>query len=219
MLTTTIPALVWSVRHALEVVETMTIASYDSGLVAHLESCLGELTDGWKASPDGHSEPVLQIASFKGGRIHGVESFATLGLHRHPLKSPSSGKSFRVELMMMVRGDGNDWVPSILGEVVESLLHNRRVVLQGEVIGPMGPIFPGSRLEALYAAMPVYCPEGFETWRGPSGDVAIIWLVPIAHSEAHFIWERGWDSFEDILARVDPDLLNMCRQPKDLRAS
>jgi hypothetical protein len=42
-------------------------------------------------------------------------------------------------------------------------------------------------------------------------ETAVVWLVPIGASEASFVRERGWDAFEEELARQDPDLLDLNR--------
>jgi hypothetical protein len=68
-------------------------------------------------------------------------------------------------------------------------------------------------LEALYVTNPVYLPADFATCTLESGDVAIIaWLVPITHSEGHYILDFGWNAFEDILVAADPDLLDFNRK-------
>ncbi len=45
------------------------------------------------------------------------------------------------------------------------------------------------------------------------GDVSIIqaWLIPITYNEANFIKQNGWEEFEDMLVKVDPDLINFKR--------
>lgn len=66
-----------------------------------------------------------------------------------------------------------------------------------------------SKMEALYAAIPVYLPNDF----GQFDDVVITWLVPVSRSEAEFVAARGWPAFEERMIDVDPDLTDVDRIP------
>lgn len=95
--------------------------------------------------------------------------------------------------------------------VAHDLISTHRALLRGEVIGPRGPIVAGSVLEAYYCALPVYFKDGLATFRGTVPGTVIIWVVPISHAEAHFVWEHGWQKFEDLLIARDPDLMDLRR--------
>ena len=41
--------------------------------------------------------------------------------------------------------------------------------------------------------------------------IVLAWMIPITRAEAEFAATEGWESFEDVLARSDPDLLDMHR--------
>jgi hypothetical protein len=100
-------------------------------------------------------------------------------------------------------------VPSLLQQVGLEVLSSGEAVLRGDVIGPRGPLFAMSNMEALYAAVPVYLPDSFAQVE----DVVLIWLVPISRSEAKFVAERGWPAFEERLSDVDPNLTDVDRRP------
>lgn len=71
----------------------------------------------------------------------------------------------------------------------------------------------GSRFAYLYAALPVYYDDDFNSVVVENGDsVAIVWLVPITSGEAQFVAERGWEKFEQELIKRDPDLMDMNRE-------
>lgn len=180
-------------------------------LVEHFEHVLGPVHTGWAVGPDGTEMP-FQVVRFSGGSDANSVGFATLGLSKYPLSSPTSGRVIRQELLMLApESVAPDRVVSLLLQVGSMALGGRRALLRGNVIGPAGSIVPKSDLTALYVTLPVYFPDEFATFAGPDGDVVVAWLVPITTREADFISRRGWDSFEDQLAGQDPDLVNFQR--------
>ena len=140
-----------------------------------------------------------------------AQSYVTIGLSTYVLTSPSKRDS-RMELLGAsykrfeeLRPEGN------LLTVAHDLIQEHRPLLRGEVIGPRGPIVPGSVLEAYYCALPVYFPDGLASFHGTVPRTNNMWLVPISHAESHFVWEHGWDQFEELLSARDPDLLDLAR--------
>ena len=46
----------------------------------------------------------------------------------------------------------------------------------------------------------------------PSGEpIVLVWLVPITAAEAHYVNDRTWEAFEDLLEEVNPDLRDLGR--------
>jgi Suppressor of fused protein (SUFU) len=182
------------------------------GLVGHLEARLGLVTGGWSKDPDGQPWE-FRVAAFVNGVIPGVESFATIGLSRHDLVSPTSGRRLRLEFVVGERGGpGADYLPGLVGQVAGELLASGRALLRGDVMGPRGPLAPGSRMEAWYAAAPVYYDDGFAGVDLDDGHrAAIVWMVPISRREARFVSANGWREFENELITHDPDLLDLHR--------
>lgn len=179
-------------------------------LVDHLEGYLGEIEVGWSRDADGHEMP-FQVVRFPGGSGSGTVSFATLGLSRYPLAS-SSGKEIRHELLMIVPDGLRDGpIPGLLQQIGTEVLAAARPLLRGEVIGPRGELVAGSRMEAVYVAIPVYLPEDFAVYEGDGERVAVVWLVPISAEEASFVKANGWRAFEERLAQSDPDLTDLFR--------
>jgi hypothetical protein len=174
------------------------------GLIEHLEARLGALTGGWKR--DG-----FQVGAYAGSL--GADWFATAGLSRHPLHSRTSGRHLRQELIVGSRpGEHTTGLPHLLGQVADELLASGQALLRGDVLGPRGPLAPGSAMEALYAAIPVYHDDEFAAVDLPDGTrAAIVWLVPISSAEAAYVASHGWNAFEDELVRHDPDLLDVGR--------
>ena len=51
-----------------------------------------------------------------------------------------------------------------------------------------------------------------------AGSTHFLWLVPIHRVEAKFVRRFGWQQFEDLLEKQDPDLLDLHRQQIQLPA-
>jgi hypothetical protein len=178
---------------------------------AHLERYLGEIECGWSVDADGEAMP-FQIARFARGPAPGSISFATIGLSHRSMPSPVSGRTIRHELVMFVSDSLRDGpLPSILQQVGLDVLAASKPLLRGDVVGPRGPLVPGSAMEALYAAIPVCLPDGFSSCEEAGRSVVFAWLVPISFREASYVAEHGWDAFEDRLEDADPDLMDLLR--------
>jgi hypothetical protein len=185
-------------------------------LVDHFERYLGPIQEGWAVDADGAQMP-FQIVRFDHGSGPHTVSFATLGLGRYPLPSPSTGRAIRHELLMLAperlaRGP----LPSLIQQIGTAAIAGRRALLRGDVIGPHGPVVAGSQMGAFYVAMPAYFPDDFATCECEEGSVVIAWLVPISATEAEYVARRGWEAFEDRLVEQDPDLTDFGRQPMRL---
>lgn len=185
-----------------------------AALVDHFESRLGTLVGAWSAgeqSPEG----TPQVGYFAGGTLEGVQSFATIGLYRTPLRSRTSGRHQHLELLACCRPmDGEDCgpLPGVLEYVAERLVSSGEAVLRGEVIPLPMPLVPNGAMKALYAAIPVYFDDDFGSVVLENGsETSVVWLVPIGESEAAFIQAKGWGAFEEELVRHDPDLLDLNR--------
>jgi len=177
------------------------------GLVEHLEGYLGEIQVGWSHDADGSPLP-FQVVRFSPGELAGRAVFSTLGLSATPLLSRTSGRRVRHEVIMIVPDRLRVGpVPGLLQQVGLEILGSGSALLRGDVIGPRGPLFAMTEMEALYASIPVYLPDEF----GQHKDVVIVWLIPISRSEAEFIAEQGWPKFENRLTEVDPDLTDFDR--------
>jgi hypothetical protein len=179
-------------------------------LVEHLEQYLGTIAGGWSKDADGNRMHA-QIIRIVDGPIQGVTSYSTLGLSRYPLALPAKAP-VRMELLMMVRsGHFERFVPSIMQQLVDGVIHQGRAPLRGEVIGPWGPLDPDTGLEAFYFGSPVYQPEEFVTCADPEGSIVISWLMPLYPAEAAFVSTHGWPALENLMAEHDPDLTDWSR--------
>jgi hypothetical protein len=181
-------------------------------VIEHLESFCGPIAEGWKTDPDGAEVP-FQIVRLERGPITGTVTFSTLGLSNYALRSATSSKLIRHELVMLARSDAvpNNLAP-LLQQVAADSIARGSAYLAGEVIGPRGRLFSGSNFSALYVSAPVYFPSEFAGVSTENiGRVIFAWLVPITTEEANYTTNNGWNKFEDILSRKNPDLLDLRR--------
>jgi hypothetical protein len=176
-------------------------------LIAHVEQHLGRIARGSRCA--GHQG--VQAALIEDCPAAGATAYVTLGLSDHILHAPS-GRQYRQELLGASYARYADLRPEAnLLTVAHDLLGEHRALLRGEVVGPRGPLVSGSPLEAYYCSLPVYFPDALATFGGSVPATVFIWLVPISHAEAHYVWEHGWEKFEDLLVERDPDLLDLMR--------
>jgi Suppressor of fused protein (SUFU) len=180
-------------------------------VITHLERFCGPIVCGWSLDLDGNKMP-FQVVKTERGPISGTTTFATLGLSKYPLRSRSSQKTIRQELVMLSR---SDVIPASLPALLQRLgidaMEKNYAYLRGDVIGPRGHLFPSSTVTALYVSVPVYFPEEFSSVEDSAGAVIFAWLIPITNQEARLVDEVGWEGFEAKIEKEDPDLLDFGR--------
>jgi hypothetical protein len=176
-------------------------------LVSHLESHLGVMSGGSRMG----ELPDIQISLFQNQPAPGAITYCTLGLSHHLLRG-ATDRMFRFELLGVAAGEFKALQPEArLFDVAEQILSTHRAPLRGEIFGPGGPIVTGATVEALYCTMPFHFPDALATFEGTDPPTVFIYLVPTTRSEARFAQEHGWDAFEELLEKNQPDLLDLCR--------
>lgn len=181
-------------------------------LIEHLERHLGTISEGWSKDADGL--PVhAQILKFGDGPLDGVVAYTTLGLSLHPLSLPGKAP-VRMELLMTVRrGHFERYIPSIMQQLAEEMVHEGRAPLRGEIIGPRGPLGPETRLEAFLVYNPYYQPDELAVCDDANGPMIIAMLVPLFPEEASFAATHGWEALETLMMEHDPDVDDWLRPP------
>ena len=102
-------------------------------------------------------------------------------------------------------------VVACLRDVAGAVIRDHEALLRGDVVRLGSGLVDGSALNAVYVTMPVYLPDEFATFHGPTDDVVVAWLVPISADERAFVNQHGWSRFEDVLVEQDPDLVDVNR--------
>jgi hypothetical protein len=152
----------------------------------------------------------FKIARFSGQPVEAAETFATLGVSSVPLALGDDRRLRQELLFSCYRRDLPLGPQDIVHVVASDLLGDGQALLHGQVLGPAGPLFDGSPLEALYCGQPVYFDHLIHELDTDPPTI-FVWLIPITRSEAVFVAERGWKRFEDVLVHSDPDLLDVQR--------
>ena len=178
-----------------------------AAFIDHIESHLGPIQDGARLRPG------VQGVRFLDRPDRGATTFMTLGLSSHVL-TQRSGVGVRIEFVIACRDAFvQPFNPlSVLADVCSQVLPGHSAPARGTVYGPRGRFFRESEMEALYCASPVYFPENLCKFGGYAEPFVLVWLVPITTPEAHYVGTNGWQSFEELLAHVDPDLLDLGRR-------
>jgi len=178
-----------------------------SPLLGHLEQSLGPARTGARYAIGGDA---FEIVTFAERPARGCTTYATVGLGDHVL-AQASGSPLRQELLFAHRGAPSKDVIALVAAVAEPVLRSRRGLAHGQVLGPSGPILSGSRMEALYCAVPVYFDDALHVFRGVTPPVVLVWLVPLTAREAGLVADHGWTRLEELFQAHDPDLLDLGR--------
>ena len=180
-----------------------------TGVAKHLEDHLGPVQNGREFALPGQA-PFF-VVEFADRPTRGARTFATLGLSEHVLAQPAGGSALRQELLFAAGNADPSEAALLLAAVARDVTASATSLDRGAVLGPHGPLFPGSHLEALYCAPPVYFPDGLAKYGGMTPPVVLVWLVPLTAKEASFASRRGFAAFEALLQEQDPDLLDIQR--------
>src|SRR5438034_509756 len=119
-------------------------------LIHHFEKHLVRMSGGWSKNAEGQ-KLLFQVVQFESGPIPGIGVIAMLGLSDIPLRLSDTGKTIRQELVMLYRmASGYRNYPGIIQQVAMEAINKGKGYLAREVLGPRGPLFENSALEALY---------------------------------------------------------------------
>ncbi|MBP9944812.1 MAG: suppressor of fused domain protein [Vicinamibacteria bacterium] len=180
---------------------------------AHFEKYLGRAGDGWC---DGRTS--LHVVPFGEQPTPGATTYASLGLSTHVF-SQQSGSTLRQELLFCCYDEFRTLpIENLLFIVGADVIASHTALAHGSVIGSRGPLFDGSKLEALLCLPPTYFPPAFEVVSdiGDGSEVAVVWLIPLYAAEADFATTHGWQRLATLLLEMDPDLLDLKRPPMNL---
>ncbi|WP_407316045.1 suppressor of fused domain protein [Pseudomonas sp. nanlin1] len=173
-------------------------------LVTHLDkiSSVRHLTDRTEA---------IQIALFPDQPFEGAISYVTLGLSHHPLRMPD-GRDIRQEIIFCSWNDANpEHISSSILTFCEFMLSKHQPLLRGDVVGPSVPIFAGTMMNSVYAAIPVIFPDDLHLLGETEPPTVLVWLIPLYETESAFVKQQGWRAFEQLMESKNPDLLDFNR--------
>lgn len=131
-----------------------------TSLIDHLEGTLGLISRGWATGPDGERMP-FQIVRLSRGSGEGNVGYATLGLSRTGLTSPTSGRCVHQELLMLGPRGSPERSRSLLAAPC-GMRRSRGATHRSAVMcWVRQAAWCQDRTTALHVAMPVYFSEEF----------------------------------------------------------
>ncbi|MFY0405433.1 suppressor of fused domain protein [Solicola sp. PLA-1-18] len=181
-------------------------------VVGHFESHLGVVEKGWNSTPNGARLP-FQVVKYARGSHDDDHAYSTLGLSDHRLGHDQINETTQTELLFLLRNGFRDEIAvEQLAGTGMRMLAQHRSLLSGQVIATQGSDMRASGFVGLVAAHPAYFDDSFSEFVARDGGGALVtWLIPLKHEEMHFILDRGWVRFEDVLMAQDPDLTDQNR--------
>lgn len=178
-------------------------------IIRHLESYLGKIERGWA---DKQSNLEIQVACFGNQPFSGVRTFSTIGLSQSDLSTTST--PIRQELIFSAYDRfAADQLASFLLSFAQNVANEGTALLQGDVIGPSGPIFFGTLLNSLFVSVPFAFDKQFRVLYDSDVPTIFAWLVPIHESEANFARREGWKELDKEFEKRDPDVWDLNRPP------
>lgn len=181
-------------------------------VIRHIEAYLGPVDPkaglwGWNHA-DG---TLLQVAAFRNGPVSGATTLCTLGLGHHEFCSTRG----HVRQELLVAG----W-DRFAGERLAQLLpvavrpDGHTALTPSQVLGPAGPLLPGSQLTAFICMEPHGYPGGLSVCRDTEPATEFVWLVPASAEEAEAVVAGDTRRVVDRWKRERVDLLDWHRAPK-----
>jgi hypothetical protein len=156
-------------------------------------------------------DPRIRVVQFNDCPFREAITYSTLGLSHHVL-SQASGKDIRLELLFGCYSRFASWEPASLPALVaQDIIRSHEPVVHGQVLGPAGPIKKGATAEGFYCGAPSVYPDALAEYVESNPVTVFVWLVPVTHEEIHYVWNRGWSAFEDLLVERNPDVWDLTR--------
>lgn len=179
-------------------------------LSEHVESHLGLIEKGWKDETSSHN---FRIVSFRHQPVKEARTYLSLGMSDHALKMGDS-RTVRQEFLFSEKDNFDpEKTVSFLMSLCESIIERRSGVLRGEVISLHSELSEKVGFDGVYCSIPILFEDDFRSYDRDALPVVIVWAVPIFQDEINFIHVNGWEPFEDLLERINPDLLSLNRKP------
>ncbi|WP_420471324.1 hypothetical protein [Brevundimonas sp. FT23042] len=159
-----------------------------------MEQRLGSIAEGW-SRPDASARVAYQIAAFQGGAVT-PPCLATVGLLAGDWGGDEAAGPVHLELIAPDTEDRNI-LAAFLFDVGDQVSRTGQAPSRGEVCRFTSPY---DDWVGLYMTVPLFLEDADRAFLIPgSGEVVLIWALPIRSSEAAFIEMNGWQLWEEIL--------------------
>lgn len=186
----------------------------------HIEQTLGPISALAGGQDDEGNPFPFRIAIVPECPVDGATTLVTVGLSETPLKQ-EDGTDIRHELVICAYQRFGEEVfenlIKVMGFMAQSLLAQEEAIAAGDIVDLGESLVSGSPMTALYLVDPLYFPEEFRSMETVKPPVAFAWAVPLMAVEADFVQQEGFKAFETLLEQQDPDLIDLMRDPVQLR--
>ena len=178
-----------------------------TSMEAHVKASLGEPTTLRKIALD--AQGVVSMLQIRDSPCDGATTIIAAGL------ADLAGHRLHEELVMACWSEGPvNNLASVVELLVRQLAEGRDPLRYGDVVGPAGPLVPGSSMDSIYVCEPTYFPSELTRFESTEGcEIHTRWLIPIHASEAQVVAGQGARVLEELLEKQDPDLLSLQRDP------
>jgi Suppressor of fused protein (SUFU) len=193
--------------------DAMMIADLTSDLARHIEKYVGPIRHGWNRDILGNPTPFCVIEC-EDRLSADVDVYSTLGLSNFPLRSRSTKKLIRQEIILLQEKTSNvNGIQSILIQLGRQCIDSGFAYLRGDAIGPLPFEINAIDNKAIYITSPSYYEAEFATKAlGFEEKIVFAWAFWITASEFNFIQKKGWKVFEDILEDKGANVLEFDRE-------
>lgn len=169
-------------------------------VIKHLETHIGKIEKGYI---DQERQNRISVSTFSDQPFNDLKTYSTLGLNRYNL----GYKSFFELLFVCHKSYNAEKTSSFLSHFADYLINNRYYLLRGDVIPLPRKIIDSSDMDCLYISLPFYFDTDIQVLHTEDRNIVFPLLIPIYSSEAKIIEQKGWDSFEDFLSKIEADNL------------
>jgi hypothetical protein len=180
-------------------------------VIRHIEAHLGLIDPrvglwGW----DHRGGTRLDVHAFRDRPLAGATTLCSFGLSEHEVCSPHG--HVRQELLLAC---WDRFVTPRLADLAaiaaNEALEGHTALLHGQVLGPAGPLIPGSELRALLCLEPFLYPDTLAVCRDTEPPTEFIWLIPISEAEAREVASAGARRLMDRWEAEEVQLLDWAR--------
>lgn len=188
------------------------MTSITENIKHHLEEQLGDIHQISSGKDKYDNIAPFEIATILHQPCESAITFTTVGLSNSLLRQPD-GTLIRHELVFCTYDNflGDD-IFQLLFSIGSKIDHEKKSVYLGMLIDLGPPIIENSLLEYIFFYTPLYFPETFNTIDSIDPKVIFAWMIPVSRSEAEYITAEGYEKFDDLLTKHDPDLMNLYRE-------
>jgi len=153
----------------------------------------------------------LKICLFNNKPVKNAFTLSTIGLSNKVFYQPDQTPVRHEILFCAHKPFLSDEIYSCLFDFVDYALSQDESITVGQLFDFEAPISNKTSMEAFVFYEPGYFDDGIFVFEETDPAVIVAWAIPIHRKELSFIDKNGAEAFDDLLAKFDPDLLDLSR--------